>query len=154
MAGRRVSRVLALESLRPRGSWAGLRGSRDTDLDREQAERQAAEYAVARADADLLAAHEETRRTGARPAELGDVQGRRERALDAKEEWLLSTGGEAGIALGTEAEQLAATRPELTEVREALPPASSRPSGCTAPGRPSERPATGRRTTRSPAAAC
>ena len=48
--------VRRLESYSPTRIWAALRGSRDADLDREQAERQAAEYAVARAKARLLGA--------------------------------------------------------------------------------------------------
>ena len=58
--------VRRLESYSPTRIWAALRGSRDADLDREQAEQQAAEYAVARAEAWLRVAREE--RSGPRPA--------------------------------------------------------------------------------------
>ena len=64
------------EPYSPTRIWAALRGSRDADLDREQAEKQAAEYAVARAEAWLEGASDEV--SGARPslAALGDVAGR------------------------------------------------------------------------------
>ena len=112
--------VRKLESYSPTRIWAVLRGSRDADLDREKAEQQAAEYAVARAEAWLLGARQETQRAEAELAALGDVAGRRERALAAKEEWLRSSGGEAGVELTRLAEELATTRSALTEVREAV----------------------------------
>ena len=112
--------VRKLESYSPTRIWAALRGNRDADLDREKAEQQAAEYEVARAQAALLEAQLEVRRLEAELAALGDVAGRRERALAAKEEWLTSTGGDAGAELTRLAEGLAATRSAATEVREAL----------------------------------
>jgi hypothetical protein len=112
--------VQRLESLSPSRIWATLRGSRDTDLDREQAERQAAAYAVARAEALLDACHAETRRAEAELAALGDVARRREQALAAKESWLRSTSGPAGEQLARTAEDLAAVGSELKETREAV----------------------------------
>ena len=111
--------VRKLESYSPTRIWAALRGSRDADLDREQAEKQAAEYAVARAEAWLQSANDEVERSEAELAALGDVAGRRERALAAKEEWLKSTGGEVGVALARLAEELATTRAAAKEVAEA-----------------------------------
>ena len=111
--------VRKLESYSPTRIWAALRGSRDADLDREQAEMQAAEYAVARAEAWLQGANDEVERSEAELAVLGDVAGRRERALAAKEEWLKSAGGEAGVALARLAEELATTRAAAKEVAEA-----------------------------------
>jgi hypothetical protein len=111
--------VRRLESYSPTRIWASLRGSRDVELDREKAEHQAAEYAVARAEAWLLSAYGEADRVGAELAALGDVAGRRARALAAKEEWLSSTDGEARAELTRLAEELAATRAAVTEVREA-----------------------------------
>lgn len=112
--------VRKLESYSPTRIWAALRGSRDADLDREQAEKQAAEYAVALAEAKLLHATDEVQRSDARLAELGDVSSRRERALAAKEEWLTSTSDEVGGQLTRLADELASTRSAANEVREAV----------------------------------
>ncbi|WP_435746363.1 hypothetical protein [Nocardioides sp. SYSU DS0663] len=51
--------VARLETFSPTRIWAGLRGSREVDLDRERAEEQAAEYAVAQAEAERLRARAE-----------------------------------------------------------------------------------------------
>jgi hypothetical protein len=112
--------VRKLESYSPTRIWAALRGSRDADLDREKAEHQAAEYAVARAEAWLSSTHQETQRAEAELAALGDVAGRRQRALATKEEWLTSTDERAGLELTRLAEELASTRRAVTEVREAV----------------------------------
>lgn len=112
--------VRALESFSPGRVWATLKGSRDTDLEREQAEQQAAEYAVARAEADHLACHQETQRAEAELAALGDVRGRRERALAAKESWLRSVPGPAGERLAGIADELAAVSSDLKETAEAV----------------------------------
>ena len=112
--------VRRLESYSPTRIWAALRGSRDADLDREQAEKQAAEYAVAHAQARLLSAIDEVQRSETQLAELGDVASRRERALAAKEEWLTSTANDAGVHLARLAQDLASTRSAANEVREAV----------------------------------
>ena len=112
--------VQALESFSPTRILAALRGSRDTDLDRERAEQQAAEYAVARADSLMLAAHDEVRRAEAELRTLGDVAGRRRDAMAAMDEWLRSSGSPAGAELTRLAEQSAAAHAERVEVREAL----------------------------------
>lgn len=111
--------VEALESFSPTRIWATMRGRRDTDLDREQAERQAAEYAVARADAALQSAHDEVRRAEAELSALGDVHGRRERALAAVEEGLVAAGGVTAEELTRIAGELAEARSQATEVAEA-----------------------------------
>lgn len=112
--------VRELESFSPTRIWAALRGSRDADLDRERAEQQAAEYAVARAEAWLQTAAQESQREAAALAQLGDVAERRERALQAKESWLTSTAHRDSVELTRLAEELAETRSALTEVREAV----------------------------------
>ena len=112
--------VRALESLSPTRIWATLKGSRDTDLDREEAERQAAEYAAARADAWLVSTHDEVRRAEAELAALGDVHARRQQALAAKEQWLLGAGGAAAAELTRIADEIAAARAQAYEVREAV----------------------------------
>lgn len=114
-----AAEVEALESFSPTRIWATMRGRRDTDLDREQAERQAAEYAVARADAALQSAHDEVRRAEAELAALGDVHGRRERALAAVEEGLVAAGGATAEELTRIAGELAQARSQATEVAEA-----------------------------------
>ena len=111
--------VRALESFSPTRIWATLKGSRDTDLDREEAERQAAEYAAARADAWLVSTHDEVRRAEAELAALGDVHARRDRALADKERLLTEAGGTAGAELGRVAEEAASARASTKEVREA-----------------------------------
>ncbi len=146
--------VRKLESYSPTRIWAALRGSRDADLDREQAEKQAAEYAVARAEAWLRDANDEVERSEAELAALGDVAGRRERALAAKEEWLKSTGGEAGVGAGPTRGGARHDAAAAKEVAEARPPPRSRRAVWRRPGRSSAQRATGRRTTRSWAAAC
>jgi hypothetical protein len=112
--------VARLESFSPTRIRAALQGSRDADLDRERAEQQAAEYAVARAEAWLLTAHQEVLRAEAELTALGDVAVRRDRALAAKEAWLRSAPGGPGEELAGIADDLARTRTALKEVREAV----------------------------------
>ena len=114
-----VADVQRLESYSTTRIWAALRGSRDADLDRELAERQAAEYAVARAESWLRVAREEAQRATGELAELGDVAARRRRALAAKEAWLSSSGLEVGRELTRLADEIARTRSTLNEVLEA-----------------------------------
>lgn len=112
--------VRTLESFSPTRIWATLKGSRDTDLDREEAERQAAEYAASRADAWLVSTHDEVRRAEAELAALGDVHGRRDRAMLEKERLLTEVGGTAGTELARIADELATARSTAKEVREAM----------------------------------
>jgi hypothetical protein len=112
--------VRRLESFSTARIWATLKGSRDTDLDREQAEQQAAEYAVAKAEAWLAGCREETERAAAELARLGDVAARRERALAAKEQWLRDAPGPAGVRLAAIAATVADLDAEATETREAI----------------------------------
>lgn len=117
--------VRALESFSPTRIWASLRGSRDTDLAQEQAEAQAAEYAVALARTRLLQARREVESVEASMAALGDVHARRAAALSAKEAWLREHDTAAGAALTELSEELARTRSEGVEVREALAAATA-----------------------------
>jgi hypothetical protein len=114
-----TAEVEALESFSPTRIWAALRGSRDDDLDRERAEQQAAEYAAARADAVLQAARDEVRRAETELAALGDVAGRRARALQAKEDWLVVAGGAASGELTRIAGELAGGQAQDKELVEA-----------------------------------
>ncbi len=112
--------VQALESYSPTRIWAALCGSRDTDLARERAEQDAAEYAVARAEADLAEARRETSRLEAAATALGDVASRRARALRAVEDWVRATGSTVAAELDRVAHDLASARSAATEVREAV----------------------------------
>lgn len=117
--------VRRLESFSATRIWATLCGRRDTDLDRERAELQAAEYAAARAGAWLATSREETERVRRELDALGDVAARRERALAAKEEWLRSTPGPSGVELSRIAAEVATAHSALAEVAEAAGAASS-----------------------------
>ncbi|MFC4787196.1 hypothetical protein ACT8ZV_22155 [Nocardioides sp. MAHUQ-72] len=118
--GRETSDVAKLESFSPTRIWAGLRGSRDVDLAREQAEQQAAAYAVAQAESRLAQARAEHDAAAAALAALGDVAARRERALAAKEELLTASGAPGGTELTAIAGELGGLRSQLHEVRQAL----------------------------------
>jgi hypothetical protein len=111
--------VQRLESYSTTRIWAALRGSRDADLDRELAEQQAAEYAVARAESWLRVAREEAQRATGELAALGDVAAQRRRALAAKEAWLTTADPEVGRELSRLADEIARTRATLAEVLEA-----------------------------------
>lgn len=112
--------VEKLESFSPTRIWAGLRGSRDADLAREQAEEQAAAYAVALAESRLAQARAGQDAAAAALAVLGDVAARREQALAAKERLLTDSGSADGAELTAIAGELGAHRSQLHEVREAL----------------------------------
>ena len=86
--------VAALESFSLTRIWAGLKGSRDADLSRETAERDAARYAVAEAEARHDAAVRDLGSLDAQLAALGDVDAAYARALEAREELLRGQGGD------------------------------------------------------------
>ena len=117
--------VEKLESFSPTRIWAGLRGSRDADLAREQAEEQAAAYAVALAESRLAQARSEHDAAAAMLAGLGDVAARRERALAAKEQLLTASGAADGAELISIAGELGTLRSQQHEVREALAAAAT-----------------------------
>ncbi|MBB6626021.1 hypothetical protein H5V45_01690 [Nocardioides sp. KIGAM211] len=112
--------VRALETFSPTRIWATLRGARDTELDRERAEQQVAEYAVARAESSAAVCRQEVVRAEAELAALGDVDGALDKAMAAKELWLRSVPGPAGERLVALADEVAGALAELTEVREAI----------------------------------
>lgn len=111
--------VAKLESFSPTRIWAGLRGRRDADLDRERAEQQAAEYAVAEALAARDRALAEVAETQRLLRDVQDADVRRRRALAAKEEHLRTTGHAAGGELDELAAATGAGRSMLAELREA-----------------------------------
>ena len=111
--------VERLESMSVAKIWAHLKGSHAGDVERETAEREAARYAVAEAEARRDALQRDRAALESRLAELGDVEGRYRRAMADKEAWASRTGGESAGALA----ELAARRGELLaldrETREA-----------------------------------
>lgn len=114
--------VEALESLSFTRVWAGLKGSRGTDLQRETAERDAAQYAVAEAEARAAAARRHLEDLDGQLDRLGDVDAAWERALAARETELERAGGEAGRRLSEVAErrgELGALAEENTEAAQA-----------------------------------
>lgn len=112
--------VAALESFSPARIWATLTGERATRLTREEAERQAAEYAVARAEAAVARARQELDAARGARSELGDVVAKREAALAAVEHWHRRTGTPESRELTELALHLGTTRAQLNEVGEAL----------------------------------
>lgn len=111
--------VERLESFSLTRIWATLKGSRDADLDRETAERDAERYAVAEAEARLEVARRDVASLEAQLRQLGDVEADYDAALKAKEQWLLSTGAPNATELARVAEERGALLAEDTEAREA-----------------------------------
>ena len=112
--------VARLESFSPTRIWAGLRGSRESDLDRERAEQQRAEYTVAVVELRRDRAREACAALRSAYDALGDVAARRAAALDAKAAWLAETGAPEAEELAQLASDLGAVRSTTTELREAL----------------------------------
>ncbi|MEQ7010758.1 hypothetical protein ABN028_31715 [Actinopolymorpha sp. B17G11] len=120
--------VDALESFSPTRIWATLRGSRTDDLDRERAERDAASYAVAEAEARRDAAHRNAESVQAQLNGLGDVDDIHSRALAAKEQWALTNDPALAASLEDIARQrgaLIAARKETAEAYAAGKAAST-----------------------------
>jgi tetratricopeptide (TPR) repeat protein len=116
--GREAADVARLESLSPTRIWATLRGSRDTDLDRERAEEQRAEYDLASARARRTRAREEIAQSERERQELGEVERRWLQALAALDAWAATVPGRAD-ELREVTGRLAETAAVLQEVDEA-----------------------------------
>lgn len=112
--------VERLESFSPTRIWAGLRGSRESDLDRERAEQQQAEYTVAVVELRRDRARDACAALRSAYDGLGDVAARRAAALEAKAAWLAETGAPEAEELAQLASDLGAVRSTATELREAL----------------------------------
>ncbi len=112
--------VERLESFSGAKIWAHLKGSHATDLERETAEREAARYAVAEAEArrDMMVRDREA--LVARRAELGDVEARYRQAMAAKEAWLAESGDAQAGALAEIAERRGQLQAVDQEAREAF----------------------------------
>lgn len=112
--------VDALESFSPTRIWAALRGSHASDLEREQAEVRAAEYAVAELETRMKTLAADEASLADRAATLPGAIERRDRARAAKEAALTAAGGETGAELTRIAATLGETKAELNEVGEAF----------------------------------
>ena len=108
-----------LESFSPSRIWATLKGSRAGDLEREQAERDAARYAVAEAEARRDAARRDVDSLEAQLDALGDVDAFYAQTLAAKEEWTVSHDPTAAAGLAEIAEKRGELKARDREAREA-----------------------------------
>ena len=96
---------------------AGLRGRRDTDLDRERSEAQAAQYAAAEAEARRAAADREVTDLVVRINALGDLGARRE-ALLAQREAEVAADPASAVAAGRLTELAAALGTHEAELEQ------------------------------------
>jgi hypothetical protein len=112
--------VERLESFSAARIWSRLKGSQLDDLERETAEREAARYAVAEAEARRETMRRDRAALESRVAELGDVEGRYRRAMALKEAWLAEHGQEAAAELAEIAERRGELTALDTEMREAF----------------------------------
>lgn len=114
--------VAKLESFSPTRIWAALRDTRLTDLDRERAERDAAAYAVAEAEARLATLQREADGLAAELVGYSTVEADLDAALRAKETWLQESGApDSGelTEIGEERATLLARDKELMEAANA-----------------------------------
>ena len=111
--------VVALESWSPTRIWAGLRGSRDVDLSREQAELKAAQYAVATAEHRQRSAAAVLDQVEVRLQEIGDAGARYEAALSTKADLLVATETGPSGELVELAQRLGVLAAEGREIDEA-----------------------------------
>jgi hypothetical protein len=111
--------VERLESMSFTKILSHLKGSHDDDVARETAEHEAAQYEYltleARADADRRHVDDLQRQC----VDLGDVTGRYEQALTAKERWLEERNDPASVRLFEIAEERGRLTAELTEIGQA-----------------------------------
>lgn len=111
--------VEKLESLSATRIWSRLKGSHTDDLERETAEREAARYAVAEAEARLDVMQRELDSLVSRRDELGDVGARYDQALAAKQAWVEGSGGPDAGELADIAQRRGALLATDKEMREA-----------------------------------
>ncbi|MFS0885469.1 hypothetical protein [Aeromicrobium sp. 179-A 4D2 NHS] len=113
--------VRRLESLSMTRILAGLRGTRDTDLSREQAERLAAQYAVDEAEARRRTAQREIDDRTERLAALDGLEARRAELLALREREIAAdpASSEAWTRLTEIAERQGTLEAEAVQLREA-----------------------------------
>lgn len=114
--------VTRLESLSMTRILAGLRGTRDADLSREQAEVQAAEYAAAEADERQRSAQREVDGLVLRVNALGDLEARRTELLAQREHEIATDPASAAThhRLGAMAQRQGALEAEVVQLDEAI----------------------------------
>ncbi|HEY0773183.1 MAG TPA: hypothetical protein VGD51_03810 [Nocardioidaceae bacterium] len=120
--GDETADVERLEAFSGAKVWAHLKGSHASDLERETAERDAARYAVAEAQARLQSMQRDRAALESRLGELDDAEQRFREALAAKEAWLQENGSAAAASLVEIAErrgELQALDKELREAHQA-----------------------------------
>lgn len=111
--------VERLESFSPTRIWAGLTGRRDTDLDRETAERDAARYALAEVQARLATARWEADAIAEQARALWDAEARYRNALAAKDAWVREHDAASAQRLTALAEERGRLEAEDRELAEA-----------------------------------
>jgi chromosome segregation ATPase len=117
--GDEAADVERLESFSTARIWAQLKGSHASDLERETAEREAARYAVAEAEARLESMRRDLAALESRLGELGDTDRRYRDALAVKETWLRETGSTVTESLAEIAERRGHLQAVDAEMREA-----------------------------------
>ncbi len=117
--GDETADVDRLESFSGAKVWAHLKGSHASDLERETAERDAARYAVAEAEARLESMRRDRAALESRLGELDDAEQRFREALAAKEAWLQENGSAAAASLVEIAERRGELQALDKELREA-----------------------------------
>lgn len=111
--------VARLESWSPTRILAGLRGNRDADLTREQAEADLARMRASSADAALDRARHQEHEVRTRLVTCADADARLSAALWAKEQWFVQSGDSRGERLSAILAQHGAARDHLREITEA-----------------------------------
>ena len=111
--------VEKLESFSFARVWAGVKGSRAGDLERETAERDAARYAVAEAEARRETARRYVEALDAQLRALGDVDAAFATALAAKEQWVAAHDAATAAQLVDIAQDKGRLTAEDREAREA-----------------------------------
>lgn len=111
--------VARLESWSPARILGGLRGNREAELTREQAEADLARLRASSADAVLERARQQAHEARTRMVTCGDPEARLSAALWAKEQWLVQSGDPRGERLSAILAQHGAARHRLREITEA-----------------------------------
>ena len=111
--------VVKLESLSLTRILTGLKGNRDTELQRERAEAEAAAYEVGVAQARLDGIRADLAAVEHRLAALGDVDRRWERAVAVRADELTASGDPVGARLDELGETVGACSAELAQIGEA-----------------------------------